>query len=88
MPWAAILRHRFMTEKSLRAALIHLGDERGLFGGLEGFSLVCVVFILVVYLLFLCGDWMDVSGLVGVLSLFVVCGFYGASLDEGIALGE
>ena len=34
------------------------------------------------------GDGMDVSGLVGVLSLFVVCGFDGASLDEGISLGE
>lgn len=31
---------------------------------------------------------MDVSGLVGFLSLFIVCGFYGASLDEGISLGE
>ena len=34
------------------------------------------------------GDWKDVSGLVGFLSLFVVFGFYGASLDEGISLGE
>ena len=34
------------------------------------------------------GDWMDVRGLIGFLSLFVVCGFYGASLDEGISLGE
>ena len=34
------------------------------------------------------GVWMDVSGFVGFLSLFVVCGFYGASLDEGIYLGE
>ena len=34
------------------------------------------------------GDWMDVRGLIGFLSLFVVCGFYGASLDEGISKGN
>ena len=31
---------------------------------------------------------MDVSGLVGFLSLFVVCGFYGVSLDDGITKGN
>ena len=51
------------------------------FSYLWGFCLSCL------FALSLWG-WMDVRGLIGFLSLFVVCGFYGASLDEGISLGE
>ena len=51
------------------------------------FSYLCSFYLSCLFALSL-GDWMDVSGLVGFLSLFVVCGFYGASLDEGISLGE
>ena len=51
------------------------------------FSYLCRFYLSCLFALSL-GDWMDVSGLVGFLSLFVVCGFDGASLDEGISLGE
>ena len=50
-------------------------------------SYLCSFYLSCLFTLSL-GDWMDVSGLVVFLSLFVVCGFYGASLDEGISLGE
>ena len=50
-------------------------------------SYLCSFYLSYLFALSL-GDWMDVSGLIGFLSLFVVCGFYGASLDEGISLGE
>ena len=51
------------------------------------FSYLCSFYLSCLFALSL-GAWMDVSGLVGFLSLFVVCGVYGASLDEGISLGE
>ena len=50
-------------------------------------SYLCSFYLSCLFALSL-GGWMDVSGLVGVLSLFVVCGFYGANLDEGISLGD
>ena len=51
------------------------------------FSYLCSFYLSCLFALSL-EDWRDVRGLVGFLSLFVVCGFYGASLDDGISLGE
>ena len=51
------------------------------------FSCLCSFYLSCLFALSL-GDWMDVRGLIGFLSLFVVCGVYGASLDEGISKGN
>ena len=50
------------------------------------FSYLCSFYLGCLFAL--CLGWKDVSGLVGFLSLFVVCGFDGASLDEGISKGN
>ena len=75
--WAAILRHRFMTEKSLGAALIHLRRcKRPIWGHGGMFSYLCSFYLSCLFALSLGVGWM-LAGLLGFYLCLLFVGFMG-----------